>query len=190
MSRLEADQSDGERSRATARVAGSPHGAGRLRRLAVLTLATAAGAGYAPVAPGTVGSAVGVALYALLASGGALAVGLVALLASGLGVWSAGEAEELFGRSDDGRIVIDEVAGQLVALWPLALLAPPGHALAPLPLCIGFLAFRALDVAKPGPVGWAERRFERGAGVMADDLVAGALSALVVAGAVLAGLAS
>jgi len=190
VSRLEADQSGGEQPCATARVAGSPHGGGRLRRFAVLTLATAGGVGYAPVAPGTAGSAVGVAIYALLASGGALAVGLAALLASGLGVWSAGAAERLFGRGDDGRIVIDEVAGQLVALWPLALLAPEGRACAPLPLCVGFLAFRALDVAKPGPVGWAERRFHGGAGVIADDLVAGALAALVVAGTVLAGLAS
>jgi phosphatidylglycerophosphatase A len=189
VSRLEADQSEGDRP-CTSHGAASPHDESRLRRLAVLALATAGGAGFAPVAPGTFGSLVGVGVYALLAPLGALAVALAAGVASGLGVWSAGEAERLFARSDDGRIVIDEVAGQLVALWPLALLAPPGRALAPLPLCVGFLAFRALDVAKPGPVRWAERRFHGGAGVMLDDLVAGALAAAVVAGAVLAGAAS
>ena len=88
----------------------------------------------------------------------------------------------------DRRIVIDEVAGQLVALCPLALLAAPERVLAPLPLGVAFLAFRAFDIAKPGPVRWAERSFPGGRGVMFDDLVAGALAGLVVAAAALAGI--
>jgi phosphatidylglycerophosphatase A len=68
-------------------------------------------------------------------------------------------------------------------------LAPPERALAPLPIALGFLAFRAFDIAKPGPVRWAERRFAGGRGVVFDDLLAGALAAVAVAAAVLAGAA-
>ena len=157
-----------------------------MRRFTALAVATAAGAG---VAPGTFGSLVGVGVFALSAPHGALAVALVALAVTCAGVWAAGEAERIFASKDDGRIAIDEVAGQLVALWPLALLAPPGRALAPLPLALGFLAFRAFDIAKPGPVRWAERHFAGGRGVVFDDLIAGACAGAIVAGASLAGAA-
>jgi phosphatidylglycerophosphatase A len=106
-----------------------------------------------------------------------------ALLA--LGIWAADQAEGAFGRADDGRIVVDEVAGQLLALAPL-LAAPPAARTSFSALVTGFVAFRLFDIWKPGPVRWAERRFSGGTGVMADDVVAGALAALVVA----AGLAS
>jgi len=166
---------------------GSPRGGG-LRRFAALAVATAAGAGFAPVAPGTFGSLVGVGVFALIAPLGAFAAALAVIGVTAVGVWAAGEAERIFARGDDGRIVIDEVAGQLGALWPLTLLAPD-RALAPLPLAIGFLAFRAFDIAKPGPVRWAERHFSGGRGVVFDDLVAGAFAGVVVAGASLAGAA-
>jgi phosphatidylglycerophosphatase A len=160
-----------------------------VRRFAALAVATAAGAGFAPVAPGTFGSLVGVGVFALMAPSGPLAVALAAAILTAAGVWAAGEAERIFAQEDDGRIAIDEVAGQLVALWPISALAPAGRGLAPLPLAVGFLAFRAFDIAKPGPVRWAERRFAGGRGVVFDDLVAGALAAVVVAGALLAGAA-
>jgi len=112
------------------------------------------------------------------------------------GIWSAGAVESWFGRPDDGRIVIDEVAGQLLALAPIVALhgIPLGHMRIPgldawagggidlwwLLVVTGFVAFRWFDIRKPGPVKWAEQRFEHGAGVMADDLVAGLLDALVV----------
>jgi phosphatidylglycerophosphatase A len=166
---------------------GSPRG-GALRRFAAIAVATAAGAGFAPVAPGTFGSLVGVGVFALIAARGALAVALAALAITAAGVWAAGEAERIFASEDDGRIAIDEVAGQLVALWPLAWIAPD-RATAPLGLLVGFFAFRAFDIAKPGPVRWAERHFEGGRGVMFDDVVAGGCAAVVVAGAALAGVA-
>jgi phosphatidylglycerophosphatase A len=102
-----------------------------------------------------------------------------------VGIWAAGEAEGVFGRSDDGRIVIDEVAGQLLALAPLFAL-PATSRTSFLPVVTAFVAFRGFDIAKPGPVRWAERRFEGGLGVMADDVVAGALAAAIV-GALIAG---
>ena len=65
----------------------------------------------------------------------------------------------------DGRIVIDEVAGQWLALIPLPL--DPGLYL------LAFLAFRLFDILKPWPVGWADRRLPGAFGIMADDLLAG-----------------
>jgi phosphatidylglycerophosphatase A len=150
-------------------------------------LATAGGAGFAPVAPGTFGSAVGVGAYALLAGWGTGAV--VAAAAAGLatGIWASGEAERVFGRADDGRIVIDEVVGQLIALAPLPLLGSASQLRSPWLLALGFLVFRLFDIWKPGPVRAAERHFQGGLGVMLDDVLAGGLTAAVVAAALLAG---
>lgn len=134
-----------------------------MRRIAVL-LATAGGTGYSPFAPGTAGSVVGLAIYALtwwLAPFWQIA--LVVVLAA-VGIWAAGVAAGHFGREDPGEVVIDEVAGQLLTL----LLTGAGLAGA----AVGFVVFRILDVFKPWPAG----RFERlpgGLGIMADDLMVG-----------------
>ena len=139
-------------------------------------LATLGGVGYAPVAPGTFGSAVGVLLYLPLSALHPLLFALTLIAMVFLGIWAADLAEQAFGKKDDGRIVIDEVVGQLITLAPLALFASPGVLL----LGAGFLIFRCFDIWKPGPVGWAERHFEGGAGVMLDDVVAGVLAALTL----------
>ena len=89
-----------------------------------------------------------------------------------LGVWAADLAERVYGE-DDGRIVIDEVLGQLLTLAPLLVWGTISWR----GLVTAFVTFRVLDIWKPGPVGWAERHFEGGAGVVADDVVAGALGA-------------
>jgi phosphatidylglycerophosphatase A len=128
-----------------------------------IALATAFGAGYMPVAPGTLGSAVGLLLWVLLPASAwaqAIAIALVVVV----GTWSAGVAERHFGRHDPGQVVIDEVAGMLVTLF----LNPASWFSA----VSGFLLFRAADIFKPFPA----RRFERlpgGLGIMADDVMAG-----------------
>lgn len=146
-----------------------------------LAIATGLGAGLIPFAPGTFGAALGVGLFIGLASlPGWLwlmtGVGLCAL-----GVWASTLAEAWFQREDDGRIVIDEVAGQVIALTPLLFFRPASFLSG---LVTGFVAFRVFDIWKPGPVRWAEG-FHGGVGVMADDIVAGILAAavLVVLGA-------
>jgi phosphatidylglycerophosphatase A len=148
-----------------------------------LLVATGAGSGFAPVAPGTFGSALGVLVFVLFSpvSFGLFALTWLALLA--LGVWAADRAERIYGE-DDGRIVIDEVLGQLLTLAPLL----GGGSASLLGLVTGFVTFRVLDVWKPGPIGWAERHFEGGAGVVADDVVAGALGALLMAALAAAGV--
>ena len=140
-----------------------------------LVVATGAGAGYAPVAPGTFGSALGLLLYPVLAGLGPWLYALTLLALLSLGIWAADEAERVFRRKDDGRIVIDEIVGQLLALAPLVAL---GIAASPGWLVTGFVLFRVLDIWKPAPVRWAERRFRGGAGVVLDDVVAGLLGAV------------
>ncbi|MBW2713132.1 MAG: phosphatidylglycerophosphatase A [Deltaproteobacteria bacterium] len=157
----------------------------------ILALATAGGAGYAPKAPGTFGSVVGCALFLLyirlnFASLVLFLAGV--LLLSVLGVWVSDKAGQLFECTDDGRIVIDEVAGQLLTLSPLLLfdrvpidpLAGWGVPAFFFWVVTGFVLFRLFDIWKPGFVGLAERSFPGGAGVMMDDLVAGVFGALIL----------
>lgn len=127
--------------------------------------------GRAPVAPGTVASAVtAVVLWLLNLS--PLALAALLIVVTGLGTWAADEAERALGGKDPGAIVVDEVAGMM-----LAVLAVP---LTPTVLLAGFLLFRVFDVVKPFPANVAQR-LRGGVGVMADDLVAG-LYALALLG--------
>jgi phosphatidylglycerophosphatase A len=105
------------------------------------------------------------------AASGVLAAASLALGA--LGVWAAGEAEESFGRTDPGQVVIDEVVGQMLTF----LLLP--HATWKW-LAGGFLLFRAFDIVKPFPARQAER-IPRGWGIMLDDVLAGLYGMAVLA---------
>jgi len=142
------------------------------------------GVGYFPVAPGTVGSLVGVAVVAGLGRLPLDRTGAIAVLAAAslalfaVGVWAAGKAEEFFGRTDPSQVVVDEVVGQMLTFL---LLPHAGWKW----LVGGFLLFRAFDIVKPFPARQAER-IPRGWGIMLDDVVAGvyALSVLAVIGLV------
>ncbi len=108
-----------------------------------------------------------------------IAVGLAIVLTFVIGAWASGRAERSFGRHDDGRIVVDEVVGQWIALTPIVPFASRLDSFSfGAAVVTGFVAFRLFDIWKPGAVGWAERRFEGGIGVMADDVVAGVYGAL------------
>jgi phosphatidylglycerophosphatase A len=135
-----------------------------MRRLGVF-LATCGYVGYAPVAPGTFGSALGLAVYAFVHMAGSPRIEIAAIVGLfGIGVWSAEEAERHFGKVDPGPVVLDEVVGMLITLALLRVNVTGA--------IVGFLLFRVLDVVKPWPSG----RFERlpgGLGVMADDGMAG-----------------
>lgn len=144
-------------------------------------VATAGGAGYAPFAPGSFGSAVGVGAYWLLADLNLVLFGITLLGFAFLGIWASEIAERHFGQHDDGRIVIDEVVGQLLTLAPLVALAPAAGRRTPVWLIAGFTLFRVLDIWKPPPIRWAERSFSGGAGVMLDDVFAGILGGALLA---------
>src|SRR6187551_3158402 len=79
-------------------------------------IATALGAGYSPVAPGTCGTAVTVPLALALAGLPLLPYVLVTVAVIGVGIWAADRADRAWGTHDSGRIVIDEVAGYLVTM--------------------------------------------------------------------------
>jgi phosphatidylglycerophosphatase A len=137
------------------------------------TLASLCGAGFLRPAPGTWGSAVAlIPGAALLAWGGPAAVGVGALALAALGWWAVARELDRTAEPDPGWIVIDEAAGMWLTLAGLPGFGWFGTATA-------FALFRLFDVAKPGPVGWADRR-GGATGVMLDDLVAGALAAAVL----------
>jgi phosphatidylglycerophosphatase A len=133
-------------------------------RLAVF-IATVAFCGYAPVAPGTFGSAAGLLVYLIVwwTRSPVIEVALIAATFV-VGVWSATLAERHFGGTDPGPVVIDEVLGMLLTLAfiPVGL----SGALA------GFVLFRILDVIKPFPADRLEG-LHGGLGIMADDAMAG-----------------
>ena len=137
------------------------------------------GSGLVPRAPGTFGSlAALISGTALLAIDAAL-LPLAAACAVIGGAWAiqACGADQVAG-GDPGWVVIDEFAGQWIAMLPLALL--PDAAVWNLPsMALAFLAFRALDILKPGPIGWADRQ-PGASGIMADDVIAGVLAAAIV----------
>jgi phosphatidylglycerophosphatase A len=128
--------------------------------------------GFAPVAPGTAGSAAAIPLFLLLRSAGSpwLEVAVCGVLVVA-GAWSARLAERALGVEDPGPVVIDEVAGMLVSLlflpgtWPVILAA--------------FFAFRVFDIVKPWPAGRLED-VPGGWGVMADDVMAGVYANLAI----------
>jgi phosphatidylglycerophosphatase A len=125
--------------------------------------------GRAPVAPGTVASALTAVVLWLLQLPPPILVALL-ILVTALGTWAADEAERALGGKDPGAIVIDEVAGMLLSV----LVVPPTAAV----LGAGFLLFRVFDVVKPFPAN-VSQRLRGGVGVMIDDLIAG-LYALVL----------
>jgi phosphatidylglycerophosphatase A len=146
-------------------------------------IATVLFVGHLRPAPGTWGSLAALPLaFALMTQGGpwALVAGTVAVAAGGL--WATGAEVARTGVSDPAEIVIDEVAGMWLALWPVAFGARMAG-VEPAALWPGWIAafilFRLFDILKPGPVGWADR-MGTPLGVMLDDLIAGGFAALGV----------
>lgn len=138
------------------------------------------GSGLSPWAPGSVGT-----LWAWLAFLvfdrwlGAAAWAVVIGASLVLGVWACARTARELGLADPGAIVWDEVVAFWIVLWllmPASLLAQAS----------AFVLFRFFDAAKPGPVGWSDRRFKaargwtQGIGILADDLVAALCTLLVI----------
>jgi phosphatidylglycerophosphatase A len=185
-------ESSDELNPATVTTASVPS-APRQRTLAdylALAIATC-GVGYMPIAPGTWGSLVGVGIYVLLRLATEslatpnrtaeilfLALELpTILLVTFVGIWAASRVERRERKKDPGKVVIDEVAGQLIALLPIGLaLTTSWRAWT----VVAFFLFRASDIVKPYPARKLES-LPSGLGIVADDVAAGAYAALVVA---------
>ena len=134
-------------------------------------IAAGFGTGLSPLAAGTVASAAAAVVGAGLLWWSPAALAVAAVLATIGGVWTV-HAARIDG--DPGWVVIDEFAGQWIAMLGLAAVTPLGVAAA-------FVLFRFFDVTKLGPIGWADR--QHGAlGVMADDVIAGIVAAAILWG--------
>lgn len=139
-----------------------------------------------PVAPGTWGSLPPVVVFAALACCGASDAATMAVVALMVAVGCVGcvlcapASIAATGKIDPGEVVADEFAGQAVAFLAVPLVATRGlsgwEGLA-IAAC-GFLAFRVIDISKPGPIKKLER-FPVGWGILADDLGAGAVAAVI-----------
>ena len=144
-------------------------------RLPAYAVATWFGCGYAPVAPGSVGSlaavAIAIAVHAYAGAGrGTFA--LLAALTLFPGIWAAGVVETHQQRRDPGIVVVDEVIGQWITMVGISTLNWKS--------CLAaFLAFRIFDVWKPPPVRKLER-LAGGFGIVADDVMAGLYGALAI----------
>lgn len=128
-------------------------------------LATGAGSGLSPKAPGTAGSIAGLLPWLLLAQLPPLAYLAVTALVFVLGTWSANWVIDRTGVQDPGAVVVDEWVG----LWLALFLVPAGWGW----VLAGFVLFRLFDILKPWPCSWADHRLKGGMGVMIDDVFAG-----------------
>ena len=148
-------------------------------------IATVVGVGFAPKAPGTVGSLVALPFgYLLHVVGGFPLLALATVVGFFKGWWATAQYTAQPGISEDpSEVVVDEVIGQWIALWPLSFgLWHAGAAAHVFPWpgwVAAFIFFRLFDIMKPGPVGWADRRGDP-LGVMLDDVIAGVFAAIIV----------
>lgn len=142
-------------------------------------LATGFGTGFAPTAPGTVGSLLGVGIWwfvfadldFLLRAAAAFAVFFA-------GVLIVEGVVKRHNLGDEPAIVLDEIIG----VWFALLFVPKS-----LPwVAAAFILFRIADIAKPWPVSWIDTRVTGGLGIMADDLIAGLMGTAVISVASLA----
>ena len=139
-----------------------------------LFIATCGYLGYVPIAPGTFGSAAGLAAFYAVRSTGSASVEVLAIVVLfAIGIWSGTVAEQHFSGVDPAPVVLDEVVGMLITLAFLPVSVTGA--------IVGFIVFRVLDVVKP----WPSARFERlpgGLGVMADDGMAALYGNLAMRG--------
>jgi phosphatidylglycerophosphatase A len=136
-----------------------------------VAIATVGGVGRAPLAPGTVASALTIAVLWWFGPP-PLALAALVVVVTALGTWAAGEAERALGAKDPGAIVVDEVAGMTLAVLAVPLTISAA--------AVAFLLFRVFDVLKPFPAD-ASQRLTGGIGVMADDLIAGLYAFALIA---------
>ena len=138
----------------------------------VMMLATGFFVGYIPFAPGTFGTIVGLLLCFLLSKTKLSVAILFILIFIFFAIWISNRAEKILKQNDPGCIVIDEIAGIMVALIGL-----PFNTFF---VAAGFVTFRFFDILKPFPIRYIERKFAGGTGIVMDDLAAGVYSNIIL----------
>lgn len=141
-------------------------------------LSTVVGVGYFRPAPGTWGSAAGLALaYGAIWLAGAAGLLILTIIVTGAGFWAVGKYLKTANTDDPSEVVIDEVAGQCLTLLVVA----PFVDVFTLDLFVaGFALFRVFDILKVWPANLAERGLPGASGVMVDDLVAACYAGLIL----------
>ncbi|PCI56335.1 MAG: phosphatidylglycerophosphatase A [Alphaproteobacteria bacterium] len=138
-------------------------------------LASWFGCGFINPAPGTWGSLgalpFGIILYMVC---GAYGLAVAAFIITLVGLWSADKFDKAMDGHDSKMIVIDEVAGQWIALIPAAL--------NPILILFAFILFRFFDILKPWPISFIDKKVPGALGVMGDDILAGLFAAICVVG--------
>ncbi len=143
-----------------------------MTRWIYIFIATGGYTGYSPIAPGTVGSLVGVVLYWVIKDEDPAVYLFIASSLFFAGIYVSDRAEKLLGIRDSPKIVIDEVVCYLYAMFllPAELKYIAG----------GFIIFRLIDILKPFPIRLIERKFSGGFGIMVDDFLAAVYTNLVL----------
>ncbi len=137
----------------------------RLKKFGIVYLATGSYFGFFPIASGTAGTVVGVAIVWAYRDFPLWSQLLLCLALGAVGVWVSGQAERIFRKSDSSYIVIDEIVGFMITMI--------GIPITPYWLICGFILFRFLDVVKLPPADYFDERVKNGWGVMLDDVFAG-----------------
>lgn len=137
------------------------------------------GSGLSPIAPGTVGSLFAWLSFNLLTARWPdffTPLHWTWIIVAGfiIGIWACAVTGRNLGVADHGSMVWDEI----IAFWIVMLLVTPGSLATQ---CWAFLWFRFFDMVKPPPIGYFDRRFKGGFGVMFDDIVAAFFTLLVFA---------
>jgi phosphatidylglycerophosphatase A len=138
-----------------------------MTRALIIFVASGACTGFAPFAPGTAGSLLGVLLaWATLSWAAVHWLPALASFAAAFvgGCWIAQRAQAIFGEPDSPHIVVDEVMGMIATMF--------FNPLDALHLWLGFVLFRLFDIVKLPPAGAIDRNLRGGLGVMLDDLAA------------------
>jgi phosphatidylglycerophosphatase A len=134
-------------------------------------LATFGYLGKAPVAPGTFGTLGAFPLAFLFLQLGPIGYMAATVLFAVFSIWVAQAYETESNSHDASEVVIDEVAGGLIAFTWLATWQA---------FVAAFVIFRILDALKPPPIGWADKKIDGGLGVVADDLIAGVITSIIM----------
>ena len=142
----------------------------------ILFFATGAYTGKAGFAPGTFGTLVGIPLYFILSflnADGLWPYYCLCLTAFVIfAIWIAEKTVAILKTDDPGCVVIDEIAGFLVTITGLDFNLKT--------VILAFVIFRFFDILKPFPVKYLEDTLPGGAGVVADDVAAGIMAAIVL----------
>ena len=138
----------------------------------VLFIATGCFIGKIPFAPGTFGSLAGILLCFILSKTSVLTAIYCIIIFIIFSIWIANDAEKILNKKDPGSIVIDEIAGMAVTMIGL-----PFNVFY---VASGFFIFRVLDITKPFPIRYIDKRVSGGAGIVFDDIAAGIIANVIL----------